>query len=692
MRTYDPNDGSNRRRRSDRYTDPIQAEPSMSAPSPMPGKPAASYAKPPQAAAQSQTGWQSTPYQDERQAAANQYRPPAQGWKGQYPAQQGYPAQQSYPAPQGYPVQQGYQSAPSQGVPGGQTPPQQYGAWQQGYTPAPVQQGYQQPTGRGWSQPSQNQGQSSNAWQGGYAVSQWNGNGYTPVYEEPSNRGGHGGGGTGGKHPKDRKTLIKLIAAAAVIVFAVALVVNLIVRQQQTAALYASVNAYNDKYCQGVYVDGIHLGGMTREEAYAAVQQSAQLKCDEWNVQLMTPEGAYLGEINSYHLGMTVHVDDTLEDAWRQGHTGATVSERKAAMDALLTTPYEGSTALPSGDTAKIDQILNEIAANVYTAPVDAQCVFDASVNLGSPFKITDEVVGQYLDVASIKAQVYDMVSRMESGVIQIEPTPLYPTLTRAYWEERTQLIGSAYTKISTTSTETRDANIARASELINGTIIQPGEVFSFNNVVGKRTKENGFYLATVYAYGKEEEGYGGGVCQVSSTMYWAAIRANLEIVKREQHALKVGYTELGFDATVNYDGRKIDFSFRNSTSNPIYIITKVMLKPNVDRSRYLVMCDIYGEAPETGVTYDIVAVQTEIPMPSPTVVPDKKAEYVTYTDETYTVQGSVGTQVDSYKVKYVNGEEVERTHLYTDIYKAVEPVTYVGVSERPLDVEDPWY
>jgi len=400
----------------------------------------------------------------------------------------------------------------------------------------------------------------------------------------------------------------------------------------------------------------------------------------------------YLGEINSYHLGMTVHVDDALNDAWLQGHTGATINERKAAMDALLVTPYEGSTALPSGNTAEIDNILNALADSAYIPAQDAYEIFDPSVNLSSPFTIVPEVVGQYLDVMSIKAQVYDMVSRMESGVITLAPTPIYPTVTSEQVKQRTTLIASAYTSISTTSTDERDDNIARAAELINGTIIEPGRNFSFNNVVGPRTKNNGFQLATVYAYGKEEPGYGGGVCQVSSTMYWAAIRANLEIVKREQHGLKVNYTDPGFDATVNYDGRKIDFSFRNNTGSKLYIITKVMFNTRLDKNHYVVTCDLYGAAPEPGVTYDIVAIESDIPMPEPTIVPDKKAEHVVYTDETYTEQGRVGTRVESFKVKYVNGEEVERTPLYTDIYDPVQTVTYVGVSQRPLPSETPWY
>lgn len=648
------------------YDPRLQGEPSMSAPSPMPGKPAASYVKQPAP----------------RQNTQGQYASGQQDWSA--PQQSGY---SSY--------QQGYQP-PSQGIPGGQMPPQQYGAWQQGYTPAP-QQGWSQPyqpTGRGWNQPySPQEQQPQGGWQGGYTVNQWSEQPYASQQERfiPGMPQGGDGGNGGGRTPLSRSAILKLIAAAAVLVIAVTMVVSVISRQNQTRAIQAAVNAYNNLYCEGVYVDGIHLGGMTREQAKTAVQKSAQLKCDEWNVSLVTPTGEYVGEINSYHLGMTVHVDDALNDAWKQGHTGATVNDRKAAMDALLVTPYHASTALPSGDTAAIDRILYEIADSVYVPAVDATAVFDPTVNLASPFTITPETVGKYLNIQSIKEQVYDMVSRMESGTITIEPTPLYPTITAADIQRQTTLIGSHYTPISTTSTAERTSNVVRACELINGTVIEPGDSFSFNKVVGPRTKKNGFAIATVYSYGKEEPGYGGGVCQVSSTMYVAAVRANMEITKRTQHGLVVGYTDLGLDATVNYDGKKIDFAFKNNTGGNIYIITKVMKKPYIDKNHYLVICDIYGPALEEGVTYDLTATQVEVPIPEATTVPDKKAEHVVYTDETYTEPGRIGYEVDSYKVKYVNGEKVEETHMYHDTYAVVQPIIYVGVSERPLPTIEPW-
>ena len=86
--------------------------------------------------------------------------------------------------------------------------------------------------------------------------------------------------------PFDRQTIIKLIALAAVVVIVLVLGINFMVRQSRINAIKAEINAYNDRYHEGVYVDGIHLGGMTREEAQATVQKSAQLKCDEWHVRL----------------------------------------------------------------------------------------------------------------------------------------------------------------------------------------------------------------------------------------------------------------------------------------------------------------------------------------------------------------------------------------------------------------------
>ena len=605
----------------------VPGEPSMSAPSPMPGKPAMQYHQPPQ---QPGAAWNTQPYR-----------------------------QQSYG---GY--QQPYQQ-PRQGT--------QQPNWQQGYQQP--QQGWQQHQGQNWQQQTQPQ----QPWQGGYNVNPWQGSGYVPP-QPPK------GGSNGGTKPPVNRNLWKLLAVLAAVVILLVLGAGMVSQNNESQAIREAVKAYDNLYCQGVYVDGIHLGGMTREQARQVVQQSAQLKCDEWHVRLETLEKEYVGEINAYHLGMTVHVDDALDEAWAQGHSGSDVSERYAAMESLMKAPYHISTAMPSGDTSAIDRILNELAANIYLEPTNAS-IAEFNVMLTNPFVIQEGTPGRMLNVDSIKAQVYDMVSRMESGVIYIVPEEVAPAITKADLEKQTTLIGTAYTPISTTSTPERDKNIERACALISGTAIAPNETFSFNDVVGPRTKKNGFELATVYNYGKEEPGYGGGVCQVSSTIYVAAVRANMQIVKRTQHGLKVNYADYGLDATVNYDGKKIDFVFKNSTDSTIYVITKIVRDTRIDKKHKLVVCEIYGPALEEGVTYDLVADVVEIPIPETTMVPDKKAEFVIYSDQTHVAEkGAVGYEVDSYRVKYVNGEEVERTHMYHDTYDATQPITYYGIYERPIE------
>ncbi|MBR0028315.1 MAG: VanW family protein, partial [Clostridia bacterium] len=119
-------------------------------------------------------------------------------------------------------------------------------------------------------------------------------------------------------------------------------------------------------------------------------------------------------------------------------------------------------------------------------------------------------------------------------------------------------------------STWNRCQNIARAASLISGTVVPPGEVFSFNDTVGHRTKDNGFYTAKEYINGESVDGIGGGTCQVSSTLYSAVLYADMGIIERLNHMMSVGYIPLGQDATVADGG--VDFKFKNSSDYPVKI------------------------------------------------------------------------------------------------------------------------
>ena len=151
------------------------------------------------------------------------------------------------------------------------------------------------------------------------------------------------------------------------------------------------------------------------------------------------------------------------------------------------------------------------------------------------------------------------------------------------------------YCETQHTDDANRNNNLRRACESMNGVILQPGEVFSYNDTLGPRTKENGYLRAGAYSGWELVQSYGGGICQGSSTVYCAALYADMEIVHRKNHGFRVGYMEPGLDATVNWGGP--DFQFRNSSHFPIKIAAevsdgcvKVTILGTEDRDYYIEM------------------------------------------------------------------------------------------------------
>ena len=581
----------------------------------------------------------------------------------------------------------GYE-APRQGVPTGpmayqpagndrrqpsghQSPQQPFGKQpQQSAQPMPAYRGQQGAYG---NQPWQGQRPAQMAGQG-YQQQ----NGYVPPQPPQGRRGGAAQGG--GRPPRKggRSLLVMLIALALI---AGAAVGGVYLYKDNQVRQY--VEAYDGVFCQGVYVDGIHLGGMTADEGVAAVTAQAQQRNDSWYVNL-TYQGQVVTTLNASQLGMTVDVMDVLRGAWEQGHTGDKY-QRQAAMEALLTTPYEAYTAMPGGDTSVVDGVLEQIKNLVYRAPSDARLT-EFNPELSYPFVFQEEIEGRVLDTAPLKERIYQMVSTLESGDVEIEPETIAPSVTVAELKEQYTMRASVYTSISTSSTENRTNNIRLCFQAISGTIMEPGDKFSFNSVVGQRTTANGFYEAIEYAYGNEVMGVGGGSCQASTTLYQAAVVAGLEITSRTPHSDAVSYAKYGEDATVYWEGsRKIDLAFRNSTDSPIYIVAAVQSDPS-NRKRFVARVTIYGESLGDNVRYELTSQTIEV-LPAPTepeYIKDTKQQYVTYTDQEYVARkAKEGYVVESYRLKYEGDTVVERVLLDTDTYKAKAQRIYVGTTKR---------
>ena len=133
-----------------------------------------------------------------------------------------------------------------------------------------------------------------------------------------------------------------------------------------------------------------------------------------------------------------------------------------------------------------------------------------------------------------------------------------------------TEQLGTFSTSFKPGDDNGRDTNIKLASDSINQCVVQPGEEFSFNTTVGPTTEKRGYQLAMIYVSGKKDEGYGGGVCQVSSTLYNAAANAGMKITERHDHSLPVLYVEAGKEAATSYGVK--DFKFVNELDFPVKI------------------------------------------------------------------------------------------------------------------------
>ena len=193
---------------------------------------------------------------------------------------------------------------------------------------------------------------------------------------------------------------------------------------------------------------------------------------------------------------------------------------------------------------------------------------------------------------------------------------------------------------------------------------------------------EQGYQNAGVIKDDEIIDGPGGGVCQVSTTLYQAVVKANLEIIRSNKHSLPVSYVPVGTDAAVAYDYK--DLIFKNNTDYPIFIEAKVSGKT--------VAVSVYGYPLDEGTTVEIVTDVYETIKPAETkVILDTKGEFVTYTDETKVKKKARdGVKVKSFRVVKVNGEEVSRQLLRDDYYKEVQGETYQGVTPREAGATAP--
>ncbi len=263
-------------------------------------------------------------------------------------------------------------------------------------------------------------------------------------------------------------------------------------------------------------------------------------------------------------------------------------------------------------------------------------------------------------------------------SVITVPARVTHPTVTTEQLKATllSEKLGTYSSDFSSSSAD-RAHNIQLACSKIDGYVLAPGEEFSYNDVVGPRTTAHGFRMANVYVGNTVQPGIGGGICQVSSTMFNAAVYADLEITARRNHTLPVDYVPMGRDATVSYGAT--DFKFKNNYETPILVRAECIGRKNV--------ITIYGTNERPGQEIKIETQRTGTS--SPKVV---KKEDATLPEGTIKVEsaGTNGSSYIAYKVVYENGVKVSSKVLCKSTYAGKDRVELVGTMKMPEPSQEP--
>ncbi len=375
------------------------------------------------------------------------------------------------------------------------------------------------------------------------------------------------------------------IASSLVVVGGGALAVGL-------AAASASSQQARDAgvIASGVKIATVPVGGLTREAAREKARDWAR-KQDAQVVTLTAPVSGKKWNWTLASAGGRWDLDTAVDEAFQVGKEEtliARVMNNGRSRDVTIAPEFKLN-------EAQLTKCVAGIAPKVHTPARNARATMkNGSLTLSRP-----ERKGIKLDVAQTVASLLkNGPQALKDGeTAKIVVTEEKPAVTAADLGQVGTLIASFSTDYGSSSSNRRH-NVETAANHINGTLLAPNGVFSYNDIVGPRDRSLGWRDAPTYQDGQVVPGPGGGVCQVSTTLYNAVLRGNLKVVQRSHHSMPVHYVPAGCDATVAYDS--IDFKFQNSTPGPLYVHARA-------RGGRLTF-NLYGKAPERKFTADVFA------------------------------------------------------------------------------------
>ena len=518
------------------------------------------------------------------------------------------------------------------------------------------------------------------------------------------------------KKMDNKKSKKKYIIIASVI--AAIIVIGLLL-----STIFAFINIGNEKMMSGISIEGIEVSGLTNEEAKAKVETIYNQKKEkeinikyqdyestlnptlmevEYNVDKAVETAYKIGRtenifVNNYEILKTlimkenVDVEMTLnEDVTKQNiqdisaNLPGVVIESSYSVedDELIITKGKAGVIV---DTDKlyeeVKENLNNINANdeIIEIPVsqkepeeiDIQKIHDEiykeaqdAYYTKNPFTVYPEVEGVDFDVESAKKILEE---EKDEYVIKLTITKPKVTISQIGSEAFPDQLATFTTRYDVSDVD-RSTNLRIACQKINGKVVLAGDTFSYNQALGKRTEAAGYKNGKVYEAGQVVDGIGGGICQISSTLYNTALLANLDIVERRNHQFVTSYVPAGRDATVVYG--VTDFKFKNTRKYPVRIVASA--------NNGIATISMYGIKEENEYTFKF-STKTVASIPTTT----KYVEEASLPAGTEKVKqkGANGLKTETYITKMLNGKVISTKLLSKDTYDAMQRIVLKGTS-----------
>ena len=433
--------------------------------------------------------------------------------------------------------------------------------------------------------------------------------------------------------------------------------------------LFAGTNSYakttSDEIAMGVYAEEVNLSGLTKEEAKDAINAYVSEKAEE---KITLTIGDEKLDVTRESLGVSWKNEEVVEEALNLGKSGNLIKRYKALKDLqfdnkVYDLEYTADTELIQTVVTEKCTKYNQKATNVGLKKTDSGFVV---VN-GEQGVVVDESAAVKTILAFIEGDYSAENTTVAVPTMISEPIGSAEELAKVK-----DLLGTFKTSFKSSSAD-RSKNVRTGAGHIDGTVLYPGETFSTYEYVNPFTIENGYAMAGSYLNGKVVDSLGGGICQVSSTLYNAVLLSELEIVERSPHSMMVTYVQASADAAIA--GTYKDFKFKNNTNAPIYI-------EGYTTDDKQVVFNIYGE--ETRPAGRTIKFTNKVleSTPAVTQLVADPAQGIGYR---IVESGHNGCKAELYKEVYVDGVLQSSEKVNKSNYQVSNRMVYYGINGDPF-------